>query len=73
MGVRPPFSGVAVKVTLSPVQIIDLEATMVTAGVTTGFTVMMISLLVTEAGEGQVASEVITTVTLSPWANELVV
>ena len=64
-GAAPPFVGVAVKVTLVPAQIVVAEAETATEGVTTAFTVMVIPVLVAEAGEGQAALLVITTVTTS--------
>ena len=57
--------GVAVKLTEVPGQIVVAEAAIVTEGTMTSFTVIRIMLLVTEAGEGQMAFDVIITVTLS--------
>ena len=64
-GVVPPFTGVAVNVTDVPGQIVVWDATTDTDGTGAGFTVMLISVLVAEVGEAQVAFDVSTTVTLS--------
>lgn len=47
-------------------------ALIVMVGVTTGFTVMVIALLVAVTGEGQVRLLVISQVTMSPFARPLV-
>lgn len=65
MGAVPPLMPVAVKVTDAPGQIVVADAAMETDGVIRSFTVITITLLVTEAGAGQTAFEVTITVTLS--------
>jgi hypothetical protein len=62
--------GVAVNVTLVPVQIVVLDATILTDGVTEVVTVIVISLDVAVVGLGQGALLVSTQVILSPFANE---
>ena len=62
----PPFVGVAVNVTEAPVQIAVALATIETAGITTGFTVIEILFDVADAGEAQVLLDVMITVTASP-------
>ena len=69
----PPFVGVAVKVTLVPVQIVVADAIIFTVGVISGFTVIDMLLLVTDAGEAQDALLVIITFTLLPLVKVLVV
>lgn len=66
----PPFTGVAVNVTELPGQILLEDAAMFTEGMTASLTVMVSWLLVTDAGEGQTAFEVITTVILSPFTKD---
>lgn len=58
--------GVAVKVTLVPVQMVVAEALTATEGTTEVFTVMVTGVDVALAGEAQVAVDVITQVTTSP-------
>ena len=70
VGVTPPLLGDAVKVTDVLGQILFTDSAIVTEGVTTSFTVILISLLVTDAGEAHVALEVKTTVTLSLFTND---
>ena len=65
----PPLVGVAVNITLVPEQIVVAVAPMLTAGVTIGFTVIVIALDVALAGFAQVIEEVITTVTTSPFTS----
>ena len=58
------------KVTFVPVQIIlPGNATMLTPGVTVGFTVIVIALEVTGFGLAHATDEVMTQVTTSPFAN----
>jgi hypothetical protein len=57
--------GVAVNVAELPAQIVVALAPIVTEGVSSPFTVIVIWLLVTEAGDGHVALDVMITVTLS--------
>ena len=61
----PPLIGVAVKVTELPGQIVVALAPILTEGVSSAFTVIVIWVLVTEAGDGHVALDVMITVTLS--------
>ena len=65
----PPLIGVAVYVTELPGQIVVALAPIVTEGVSSAFTVIVIWLLVTEAGDGHVALDVMITVTLSVFAS----
>ena len=66
----PPFVGVAVKVTLVPVQIVlPGLAAILTDGVTVAVTVMVIALDVAVAGLAQASDDVITTVTTSPFTS----
>ena len=67
-GVVPPFTGVAVKVTLVPAQIGFAEATMLTLAGKTGFTVMIMIFEVAGLPLTQVAFEVITQETVFPLA-----
>lgn len=60
--------GVAVKVTLVPEQIVVAEAATAIEGVTVVFTVMVTGEDVAVVGEAQVAVDVITQVTASPFA-----
>lgn len=55
----PPFVGVAVKVTLPPAQVVVAEAAILTLGVSTGLTVMVIPVELAVAEVGQVALVVI--------------
>ena len=64
---------VAVKVTEVPGQIPVADGEMDIDGVTRSFTVIVTWLLVTVAGEGQIAFEVISTVTLSVFVSDVVV
>ena len=68
-GVTPPFTGVAVKVTLVPEQTVVAVATIVTTGAAFALTVMVIALDVAVACVTQVKVDVITTVTTSLLAN----
>jgi len=67
-GVVPPFTGVAVKVTLVPAQIGFSEATMLTLAGNTGFTVMVMVFEVAGLPVAQGAFEVITQETVFPLA-----
>ena len=70
----PPLVGVAVKVTEVPAQIVLPGLTeILTEGVTFAFTVIVMPAEVAVAGEGQVAFEVITHVTISPFAKAALV
>ena len=69
-GVVPPFTGVAVNVTLVPAQIGFSEATMLTLAGNTGFTVMVMIFEVAGLPLTQVAFDVITQETVFPLANE---
>ncbi|MPM59197.1 hypothetical protein SDC9_106037 [bioreactor metagenome] len=62
--------GVAVNVTLLPVQILVAEAETETAGVTAEPTVMVTGADVAVAGVAQVAVDVITQVTTSPFVRD---
>ena len=68
----PPFTGVAVNVTLVPAQIVvpGLAATL-TDGTNIDPTIIVIPVDVAVAGLTQASEEVITTVTTSPLANAL--
>ena len=68
-GDEPPLLGVAVKVTFVPAQIVELDAAMLTLTGKLGFTVIVIFPLVAGFVVAQVALEVKTTVTMSPFAN----
>ncbi len=61
--------GVAVKVTLVPVQIVVALAPMVTDGVTVEVAVIVIAFDVAVVGLAQSSDDVITTVTTSPFTN----
>lgn len=65
----PPLTGVAVKITLVPAQIVVVLAVMLTAGATVALTVMVIAFDVTAGCVIQVNEELITTVTTSLFAN----
>ena len=66
----PPFVGVAVNVTDVPEQIApDGAATILTAGTSVGFTVIVIALDVAVGVLGQVALDVIIQVTISPFTS----
>ena len=67
-GVVPPFTGVAVKVTLVPAQIGLSDATMLTLAGKTGFTVMVIVFEFAGLPLIQVSFEVITQETVFPLA-----
>ena len=68
----PPFVGVAVNVTLVPEQIVlPGIALMVTDGGTVPVTVIVIAFDVAVVGLAQASDDVITTVTISPFANAL--
>ena len=67
------MTGTGVKVALVPPQIVVAGVDMVTEGTTEGFTVIVIVLDVTEAGDAQVAVEVITHETTCPLVREVVV
>ena len=63
------FVPIALNVTDVPGQILLADSVMLTVGITVGLTVMVTWLLVTVAGEGHTALEVMITVTLSALAN----
>ena len=68
----PPFVGVAVNVTLVPVQIVLPGSTlMITDGATVDVTVIVIPDDVAVVGLAQASDDVIRTVTISPFANAL--
>ena len=68
----PPFVGVAVNVTLVPVQIVlPGFALMLTDGTTVDPTIIVIPVDVVVVGLAHTSDEVIITVTTSPFANEL--
>ena len=68
----PPFVGVAVKVTLVPVQIVlPGFALILTDGTTVAVTVIVIPVDVAVVGLAQASEEVITSATTSPFANAL--
>lgn len=69
----PPFTGVAVKVTFAPAQIVVALADIETVGVTVDVTVMVMVFEVTVAGDAQDAVDVISQVTVAPLVNEVVV
>ena len=70
----PPFVGVAVNVTLVPVQmVVPVLAPIEIAGVRTGFTVIAIAFDVAVVGLAQVALLVSTQVTICPLVNVVVV
>lgn len=65
----PPLVGVAVKVTLVPAQMVPAgTAAMLTLAVNEELTVMVTGLEIAGLPEGQVALEIISQVTISPWA-----
>ena len=67
----PPFVGVAVNVTLVPAHIVlPGLAAILTDGVTFAVTVIVIALDVADPDVTQVNDDVITQVTISPFANE---
>ena len=72
-GVEPPLVGVAVNVTLVPEQIVVAVAEILMLTGRFGFTVMVIVFDVAGLPVAQVALEVITQVTVLPFANELLV
>ena len=63
--------GVAVKLTGVPAQTAVADATIVTAGITIGVTVIGGAVEVAVVGEAQVALEVMITLTISPLTKEL--
>ena len=65
-GAAPPLVGVAVKVTDVPGHIVVADAPTLTEGTGAGVTTIFTGVLVTTAGEAQVAFDVICTVTASP-------
>ena len=68
----PPFTGVAVNVTLVPAQIVVPGlAAMLTDGTIVDPTIIVIPVAVAVTGLAQVNDEVITTVTTSPLVNAL--
>ena len=68
----PPFVGIAVNVTFVPEQtVLPGLAEIVTDGVTIGVTDIVMPVDVADAGLAQTSDEVITTVTISPFAREL--
>jgi hypothetical protein len=62
----PPLTGVGVNVTEVPAQIVEAVAPMLTAGVTTGFTVMVTGFEVAVGEVEQATVEVITADTMAP-------
>ena len=66
LGVVPPLTGVAVKLTELPGQILLVEAEIETEGTGAGKTVIVSLLLVAVGVVGQMAEDVITTITTSP-------
>ena len=66
----PPLIGVAVYVTELPGQIVVALAPILTKGVISAFTVIVIWLLVTEADDGHVTLDVMITVTLSVFTSD---
>ena len=72
-GVEPPLVGVAVNVTLVPEQIVVAVAEILMLTGRFGFTVMVMVFEVAGLPVAQVALEVITQVTVLPFANELLV
>lgn len=73
VGVAPPLTGVAVKVTLAPAHIVVALALMLTLGVTLGVTVIVTELDVALVEVAHAALLVNTTLTISPLANVVVV
>ena len=73
MGAEPPLTGVAVKVVDVPAQIVVVGTVILTDGTIGVETDIVIPPEVTVAGEGQVALDVIMTVTTSPFTSEVVV
>ena len=71
MGGAPPFTGVAVKVTVEPGQIVVCEAAILTAGVNSGLTETDIVLLVAFTGVAHGALLAMIQVTWSPLARAL--
>ena len=68
----PPFVGVAVNVTFAPEQIVLPGLTLITTdGTTVDPAVIVIPVDVVVVGLAHTSDEVITTVTTSPFANEL--
>ena len=67
----PPLTGVAVKVTLPPLQMVLWLAAIVTVGVTTEFTTIVMLVALAVVGEGQAAVEFITMPTISLLARVL--
>jgi hypothetical protein len=65
--------GVAVKVTLGPVQIVVEGGAMPTEGATVALTVMVIALDVAVMGDAQAALDVMMALTTSPFINAVVV
>ena len=64
------MDGVAVNVTAVPAQTLLADATMLTEGVAVGLTVIETAVAVAIGMDGQVAEEVICTVTASPLDND---
>ena len=62
----PPFVGVAVNVTDVPGQMPLAEVAIITEGIGAGITFIVIPALVTVAGLGHTALDIITTVTILP-------
>ena len=69
----PPFTGVAVKLTVVPAQIAVCDPVIEVAGVRTGFTVITTLLLVTETGDAHAALELIVHVSVFVPAGNTVV
>jgi hypothetical protein len=65
-GVTPPFTGVAVKVTLDPEQIVVADAEILTLAGKLGFTIVIMALLVAGVPVAQVEVDVITTLIAWP-------
>ena len=65
------MAGVAVKVTELPAHIVVALALTLTVGVVEGDTTIVTAFEVAAAGEAQAAFEVITTVTTSPFTNDV--
>ena len=63
----PPFTGVGVKVTVVPAQMLVADAATVTEGVTVELTVIVMALEVADIGEAQAKDVVTTQVTTSPF------
>ena len=69
----PPFVGVAVKLTLVPEQIVVADAVILTLAATLGLTTIVIALEVAGLPVTQLAFDVITQVTVFPFASVVLV